>query len=606
MPASVTRRFSASWVTYAFSGDRLAALLSTRSDFNVADAILAGVRVKGLSEAAVMAAMARRYNLDAPDAFVVDKTGFERLVRSFSPEQIGHVDRVLLRELADKMRGILTGRDQNAGQRLTLEIFLNLRDNGALLEVVRNLPSIPAGHSPEAPDPAITARTEMLASSGELPAEPRQGVEENGPRRPSIEEPTRSEAALAAPAPQTAGMRLRSRDEIERERTRAADEQSARRVGLIAADELTPDHDEILRRLQQHEKEQREYQSALYARHSAGRRSSPVLYDPASADQGEGDNGGAKADEPYDDGASPTQTAASGLVNSDGNFEADVTQEQAKPEISQLEPPPPTTAGEACKPPVSPPQADVGGYNPTASVPHEQVSFGHLRDLAVIQHRLGLPMAPELAEAVPVDAMNIGLSTLQIVEALPYPRKPCLNDALVAFGHPPLLSAADCTGPIWELLQTHANAGRQKIRTFVNSEEAKVVSRQHEVPQRWQKALRQLRLSRQFAGYPPKGPDGPEPWDPLLEPHPTTVSKEGNRRVLQLDAILQTYSALKGDRARSVVLDALAERGGVFKRMASLAKMAADREDFFTRAMSAWNSARQEYDIEDLLPGFVD
>jgi len=615
MPASVTRRFSASWTTYAFSGDRLAALLGTRSEFNVADAILAGVRVKGLSEAAVMAAIARRHNLDAPDAVVVDKSGFERLVRSFSPEQIGHVDRVILRELADKMRGILTGRDQNAGQRLTLETFLNLRENGALLQVVRNLPSIPVGHSREAPDPAITARTEMLSSAGELPVEPREGAEDNGPSRPSIEEPTRSEAALAAPAPKPAGTRLRSRDEIERERTRAADEQSARRAGLIAAGEPTPDHDEIKRMLHQHEKKEREKQSALWAKLHAKGRPSFVLYDAASVDEGAGHDDNGDSDEAGDHEESTRPIASSAASGSDKGSDAGAVQEQATLDIGQLKSPPSTTPGDLSEPPFASPQAAEGGHESSATATQALIAIesplrpdvvARLKNRAVILHRLGLPLPSELAGLVPDNVMNVGLSVRQIVIALPYPRAAILNEALVYFGHPPLRSAADCDGPLAALLERYAQAERHRIRRIVNGEEPKVIHRQHEVPKRWLRALRQLRLSRESAGYPRKGPNGPQPWDPLFAPHRTTVSEQGNIRVLQLDAMLQTYSAMKGDGDKLVVLDALAGRSSAFKEMASLARLTDSREQFLTRAMSAWKSACQQSAIDHLLPGFVD
>lgn len=615
MPASVTRRFSAYWVTYAFSGERLAALLGPRSDFGVADAILAGVRVEGLSSDAMLTAVARRLGLNAPNAVVDDEHGYERLLQGFSAEQIGHANRDLLRNLADRMRGILTGRDQNAGQRLTFEMFLFWRDNGALLEVVRNLPSIPVGHSREAPDPAITARTEMLSSSGELPVEPREGAELNGPRRPSIEEPTGSKTALAAPAPQPAVTRVRTRDEIDRERTRAADEQSARRAGLIAADEPMPNHDEIKRRLRQREKEEQEEQKALLARLSARLRPSSILYDGTVVDEGAGHDDSEEADEANGHEESTSQTASSVALGSNPGSNDGVAREQSALDISQPTSPQSTTAGEISKTPAQSRQAAEGAHESSETATQALVAIetpprpevvARLRDRAAILHRLGLPLPSELAGLVPENVMNVRLSVRQIVIALPYPRAAILNEALVHFGHPPLHSAADCDGPLAALLDRHAYAERQRIRHIVNVEEPKVIFRQHEVPKRWLRALRYLRLSRESAGYRRKGPDGPEPWDCLLAAHHTTVSEEGYHRVLQLDAMLRTYSAIKGDSDKSTVLDALAGRSGAFQEMASLARMTGSREQFLTRAMSAWKNACQQSEIDVLLPGFVD
>lgn len=614
MPASVTRRFSAYWVTYAFSGDRLAALLGPRSEFGVADAILAGVRVEGLSGTAMLTAVARRLGLEAPNAEVDEEHGYERLLRSFSTKQIGQGNRVLLRNLADRMRGVLTGRDQNAGQRLTLDMFLYWRDYGALLEFAPAAPTSNAdGLSQQAPETTITDRAVVHSSPEEPPVEARKGAQANEPQGPINEEPTRLATALEVPE-QPAWRRVRSPDEIERERRRAQDEQAARHSGLIAADEATPDHDEIKRRLQQREKEEREKQSALWAKLHAKQRPSSVLYDAASVDESEGHDDSEEADEADGHEESTSQIASSVASGSDQGSDA-VAQEQATLDIVQPKSPASTTAGGLSEPPIAPPQADAvkSGASETATQEHVALESPEKRqdgvrlpDIAVIQHRLRLPSAPELAEELLVGVMHIELSALQIIEALPYPRESSLNDALVAFGHQPLRSAADCHGPVAAVLGQQADIEREDLRRMVHGKYPKAIPQYLEIPERWQRAVAHMKLSRISAGYEPTGADRPNQWDPLLTPHPTTYSDEGYLRVCELNAIYQTYLAMRGSRDRSPIFEELAGRSRVFKEVVSVAQASPDREVFLQRAMSDWKSACEQYRIDDLLPGFCD
>lgn len=131
MPAAITRRFPKFWVTRRIPIGIVAAAFGGRTGMTVADAVLAGVGVEGLTREMLIASVARMVSAPsgAPTSPADDAYG--HLCSFFSEEDIDGVDEGLLAVLTVKMRDILTGRDQNKGQRLSFEDFLFWRDNGA-------------------------------------------------------------------------------------------------------------------------------------------------------------------------------------------------------------------------------------------------------------------------------------------------------------------------------------------------------------------------------------------------------------------------------------------------------------------------------------------
>lgn len=181
MPAAITRRFPKYWVRRKTPVALVAAIFSGRKGMTVADAVLAGAEVQGLSRAMLISAVARMVSAPEDAAGSPSDDPYGHLCSFFSEEDRDGLDEELLCFLAVKMRDILTGGDQNKGQRLSFTDFLfwqregtNPLDNPSLqLRASREQPN-EEDDSPETLASGASAAEDQGAPDGEAdpPSQP--------------------------------------------------------------------------------------------------------------------------------------------------------------------------------------------------------------------------------------------------------------------------------------------------------------------------------------------------------------------------------------------------------------------------------------------------
>lgn len=628
MPAAVTRRFPAYWVNQAVPARRLARVLGKGSNFTVADAVLAGIQVDGLNPAMVIKAVERQVGvaIDLPD--LSKQPAFKRLWRSFPEDQFQALDLGLLAYLAERMRGILIGRDQNSGQRLTFDTFLLMRSRRLPVpDLVSDTASGPANREEEC-SPVVASNS----ATSEVREPSQQEAEDD-------KSSAGDQMVAAKPQPSPASLTVidgHARMERRIQQYRQAEEQqekllrarsSAYRAGLIKRDDKHHSLEDLERMLAIHKEEsdKKFYRDHAKLREQLAGVRQRIFSEPGeeqqdedgddddeeSADEADSDERKVLRERTHPASSNPAGPASHAHDVVDATPEAAVVElggETADGELTEAIPTDPRDHVQTSVATSSSAEVLNGGGSPAEdvmSMTDRQAEQLAMRDLATLMRRSGYPLTEEQMRHLPDDWKAVRLTIRRIVELIPYPRAVPLGAAFVAMGYNPIQSLEFCDEATVASLAAQASAERERVRDLVNSEEPKILARQHGIPRRWERALKHMRVCRKSASGSAISAEGPEPWDLLCAPHSTTASDEGFRLVCQLDAIFKTYRALNGDRDKGAVLRALGERNPFLRSMTALASQQPHREQFLTLALRAWNDAWAEQDIDELLPGFV-